>query len=203
MTPSDDKPRSKRRTSKSIALTPAEIKQIANKAEKPSAPIISGKAQRQELFLSLLSIGHSLSKAANGAGIVRSTVYLWLQDDVFKRRYDDAYADSTDNLVDVGYERATRQSGGSDVLLMFMIKARLPEYKEGYKPPLSNPDEATPINDKLNDIRGKLEQIYKEHILKQKMAAELEAMPSQRLVDVAPRRKAGVVVDAEVIEKPD
>ena len=69
--------------------------------------------------------GDSISKACQAAGIGRRTVYEWRGDDKkFAAEWEEAVETGTDVLEDEAIKRA---KDGSDVLLIFMLKARRPE----------------------------------------------------------------------------
>lgn len=103
-------------------------------------------AEAQRSFLEGLGHGLSISGAAKVAGVARSTVYEWrAADEAFAKAWDDALEEGSDILEDEALRRAvhgvSRQvaigSGPrqkivdlveySDVLLIFLLKARRPE----------------------------------------------------------------------------
>ena len=99
--------------------------------------------ERREKFISALAAGATVADAAKSAGIARETAYLWRKsDDTFAAEWDEAYAQGGDTLAKEAHRRAvegveepilcrgeivgyTRKY--SDVLLIFLMKAREPE----------------------------------------------------------------------------
>lgn len=79
-------------------------------------------------FLTRLATGASVTGAARGTGVSRATLYaLRLQDEEFRARWDEAVEKGTDVLEDLALKRART----SDVLIIFLLKARRPErYKD-------------------------------------------------------------------------
>ena len=94
-------------------------------------------------MLEALALGMSPMRAANAAGVGRSTAYLWRQEDPeFAAKWDEAVAEEIDRLEDEAFRRAVKgvkrpvYRGGvlvgeiteySDRLLMFLLKRRRPE----------------------------------------------------------------------------
>lgn len=79
---------------------------------------------RKRAFLAALSKGWSVSRAAQEAGVDRTTVYKWRERSAaFGRDWDFAFEAGTDLLEDIAHKRAFE---GSDTLLIFMLKARRP-----------------------------------------------------------------------------
>lgn len=81
-----------------------------------------------EAFAELGIVGH----ASRAAGIDRNTVYYWLEhDEQFAIAYRHAELAATEALE---REAARRAVAGSDVLLIFLLKARKPAmYRERYE----------------------------------------------------------------------
>lgn len=84
------------------------------------------------VFLDLFSKGASVTLAARGAGVDRTTPYLARRtSERFAAMWTAAEEASTQALEDVARQRAVKQS---DVLLIFLLKARRPEvYRENHK----------------------------------------------------------------------
>lgn len=73
--------------------------------------------------LRALASGGSYTLAAQAAGIARSAVFDWKNDDEeFNAQCLDAIEQGTDRLEDVAIERAV--SGNSDTMLIFTLKGR-------------------------------------------------------------------------------
>lgn len=97
----------------------------------------------EEAFLSALANGASVTLAGKSAGIGRSALYMWREDDKeFAKRWDSALESGTDLLEDEAKRRAVEgvkrpvYQGGecvgyvqeySDTLLIFLLKGRRPE----------------------------------------------------------------------------
>lgn len=75
--------------------------------------------------------GASMAQAAQAAGVSRQTIHKYRQlDEDFALAVADAIEEGTDRLVD---EARRRAFAGSDTLLIFLIKARRPEYRDSYR----------------------------------------------------------------------
>lgn len=91
--------------------------------------------QRIERFLELLAKSANVSRSARDAGISRQYVYDKLRNDpAFAERVAQAEEEAIEELEAVARERAI---AGSDLLIMFLLKAAKPEkYRD--KPALIN-----------------------------------------------------------------
>jgi hypothetical protein len=85
--------------------------------------------KKRNAFLTALAAGNSVTAAAAAAGIGRTAVYDWRDDDSeFAAAWDAAAEESTDLLEEEARRRAL---SASDVLLIFLLKARRPHiYRE-------------------------------------------------------------------------
>lgn len=82
--------------------------------------------QKKGRFLKLLRERGNATEAAKYAGISRGRAYAWRDEDPeFAAKWEEALEAGTDRLVEEAEKRAL---GGSDTLLMFLIKGRRPEY---------------------------------------------------------------------------
>lgn len=115
----------------------------ADRAQAAAAARVgSSMEMRQAAFLDVIRMGWSFAKACDDTGVSRTTAYRWREDDSeggFKERYEDALVEAKERLVDIVLKRATQddeETGrqASDVLLMFATKAKLPEYRDNYRP---------------------------------------------------------------------
>jgi hypothetical protein len=80
--------------------------------------------EKRRRVLDAISQGLTIAEAARAAGMARNTVSEWRADDpVFAREFEEAYAAGTDVWEQEARRRAFDQS---DVLLIFMLKARDP-----------------------------------------------------------------------------
>lgn len=114
----------------------------------PAAKIAKTR-RAKALFLREFRLCGSVTRSAEKAGVHRRTVYMWMEtDERFKKLFDDSLAESTDMLEEEARRRAVDgvvvpqfYKGDlisaavvreySDALLMFLLKARLPEkYRE-------------------------------------------------------------------------
>lgn len=109
-------------------------------AAKPAKPAASPKTESERIkFLMEISNGKTVTKAAEAAGIPRRRVYDWRdQSPSFAQAWDDAVAGANEVLLDEVRERALdRNDARSYLLLMFLVKAKYPEFKENYKQELT------------------------------------------------------------------
>lgn len=85
-----------------------------------------------ETFFSVLEQTGNITTACAGSGIARKTIYNYINTDPdFKTRVDDAKETAIEHLEGIALERAR---GGSDVLLMFLLKSLRPErYRDNPK----------------------------------------------------------------------
>lgn len=97
----------------------------------------------RENFLAALTVGCTVTAAANRAGVHRTTVYVWRgADKEFAAAWDDAYEQGSDHLEDEARRRAVdgvtkplmykgKKCGSiqeySDTLMITLLKARRPE----------------------------------------------------------------------------
>lgn len=83
-------------------------------------------------FLIALAGGASVKSAADRAGISRGEVYFERENNpAFREAWEDAIRMSTEGLEGAAHERALEKS---DLLMMFLLKARRPEiYNEKYQ----------------------------------------------------------------------
>jgi hypothetical protein len=85
-------------------------------------------AEKKAEFLRQLALDGNVTRSANAIGIVPRTIYDHkYRDEKFKEDWIAAVAIGDEAMVDEARKRAF---GGSDVLLMFMIKGRHPEYRD-------------------------------------------------------------------------
>jgi hypothetical protein len=81
--------------------------------------------EKDQQFLTTLSEGMSVKAACQKAGYSRTTAYLHReQDPEFRRAWDEAIEEGTDELEDTAYQRA---KDNSDTLLIFTLKGRRPQ----------------------------------------------------------------------------
>lgn len=84
---------------------------------------------KKETFLLFLSEGNTVTLAARAIGVSRQAIYKFRDnDDSFRKLWDEAIEEGTETLENVAINRGKLNS---DVLLMFMLKARNPDkYRE-------------------------------------------------------------------------
>ena len=97
-------------------------------------------AKHRERFLVLLSETGNITISAQGAGVSRAWVYTTMQkDEGFREQVEQAQEESVERLEAVARARA---EAGSDLLLMFLLKALKPEkYREQYRATISRSPE--------------------------------------------------------------
>jgi hypothetical protein len=95
------------------------------------------KAKALERFLELLSESGNITLSAQGSGISRAWVYALMEKDAsFRERVEQAREESVERLEAIARARA---EAGSDLLLMFLLKANKPEkYRDHYKATISS-----------------------------------------------------------------
>lgn len=110
----------------------ASGREAAPSAGLPREPRSNRTALKKRAMLTALGEGLSIREACKVARVGRRTYYDWRRDDrQFAADADDALADGTDRLEEIARERAKAYS---DVLLMFLMKARAPErYRDNYR----------------------------------------------------------------------
>ena len=112
---------------------------------------------RQDAFLQAYAeIGTIRGAQRTMAGIIsRTIVYRWLKDDPsFRTRFEHAQHDYRELLEDMVKDRLTDPAGnrGSDLLLIFSLKARWPErYRENVM---------VSVDDAPKVIEGKLVELF-------------------------------------------
>lgn len=88
--------------------------------------------KKRDFFLSALAAGQSVTAAAEQIGLTRQAMYkAKAANQGFARLWEEAIEAGTDILED---EAVRRAKDGSDVLLIFLLKARRPDkYRENIK----------------------------------------------------------------------
>ena len=83
------------------------------------------RAASQKAFLKAYAKTGVITSAAKATGIVRSTVYLWLdEDETFKPKMDDALDAALDGVEDAAFELAKQQDGP---MQRFILSRRRPQ----------------------------------------------------------------------------
>ena len=87
---------------------------------------------KKRAFLAAFCMTGILSKAAQIAGVDRSSHYHWLKDRDYREAFEFAKKAAGDNLESLAFERAQDKSDpGSTTLLIFLLKGAKPEkYRE-------------------------------------------------------------------------
>ncbi len=96
---------------------------------------LKDRTPEQLKFLTALSNGHTVTEAASLAHVGRRTLYdLRDREPGFRSAWDDAIAAGTDLFEEEVRHRALdRNDRYSHLLLMFMLKARDPRWKDSHK----------------------------------------------------------------------
>ena len=128
---------------------------------KGSRHFTGDKAEAKAKFLvALAKTNSSVTMACEAGGIRRATIYAWRQqDEDFAKAWDSALEEGTDRLEE---EAARRALNGSDVLLIFLLKARRKEkYADLHRQWHSGPgDEAIKVE--VEDSRPTIEALFSE-----------------------------------------
>jgi hypothetical protein len=117
-------------------------------------------------FLELVRQTGNVYLSARGAGVDRSTPYaLATRDRAFAAAWAQAEADAVDALE---AEARLRALGGSDQLLMFLLRAHRPErYRERNDVRVDLRRKAERLAERLgiptDEVRARLEQLAREH----------------------------------------
>ena len=104
--------------------------------ESPGSPDVARKRGRKRdwgrAFLDAFRQIGVVTPAAAAAGVSRHAVRKrCLRDPAFARKYAEALEESTERLESLAFARAASQKDPSDLLLIFLLKARRPEmYRE-------------------------------------------------------------------------
>lgn len=109
------------------------------------APLKRGrKRQWHKAFLDAFRQIGVVAPAASAAGVSRHSVRLaTIRDPKFAKAYAEALEESTERLEAVAFARASRAQSPSDLLLMFLLKARRPAtYRDNYRLEHTGPDGA-------------------------------------------------------------
>jgi transposase-like protein len=111
--------------------------------------------EKRTLVLRALVAGYSLTKAAEAAGIARSALHRWKDEDPeFQEEILDAIEAGTDRLEDEALRRAL---DSSDTMLIFTLKARRRE-KWGDKQQIDHKgDLNVTLADRLDDARRRVD----------------------------------------------
>jgi hypothetical protein len=175
---------------------------VSSGASKSPAAI----ATRKAAFLTYIGRGHSLSKAAQAVGVTLQATRNWRQCEEFQVEFDDAELAYKHSIEDEVHERAfERGADKSDNLLMFLAKRHIQAYKESHRVQIDHgTGDSGSINDKLDDLRGKLVQIYNENqaALAAK-ANEPMALIEGRMVDATPGATSLGPTAAELLKQPE
>ena len=107
-------------------------------------------------FLAALAAVGTVRAACAAVGVSRSVVYDRRKAcPAFAAEWDDASESGVDELV---YEARKRAMTRSDTLLMFLIKAARPEYRDNYKPPPPPPPPAPTF-----DVFDRIDELMQKH----------------------------------------
>lgn len=106
----------------------------------------------REIFLKTLTATCNVTRSAKRAGMGRSAVYDWRQDDDdFARAWDEAIEAAADRLEQVAFRRAT--TGKSDRMLEILLKGHRPKYRDKQLIG-SDPDNPLPPGFQVNLVKA-------------------------------------------------
>lgn len=107
----------------------------AGGASPPVHPKKPPKNLWKKAFLKAFAKIGSITAAATAVGVTRWAVHKAMaRSDDFRRQVDAAAEECTDRLEAIAVQRATRDENPSDLLLIFLLKARKPEkYRDNYR----------------------------------------------------------------------
>ena len=108
--------------------------------------------QNELAFIDGLANSLSVTGAAKNAGLCVRTLYQWREKDAaFAKRWADSVEAGTDTLEDIATERAKDKS---DLLMIFLMKARRPEKYRDNHPEEKKPDVDSDLADLANKLAG-------------------------------------------------
>jgi len=81
---------------------------------------------KKKSFLAAFAACGSLVKASETSRVDRSNHYLWMKDPQYREAFQEAQDRAARMLEDIAVKRATADEGGSDTLLIFLLKCRNP-----------------------------------------------------------------------------
>lgn len=113
------------------------------KRAKPDVTRKRGRKRNwQKAFLAAFAQIGIVAPAAAAAGVSRNAVRLaTLRDPAFAAKYAEALETSTERLEGMAYARAIRAESPSDLLMIFLLKARRPKvYRDNYRLEHTGPD---------------------------------------------------------------
>jgi hypothetical protein len=89
-------------------------------------------SHQKKKFLEHFRVEGNIRQAALAAGIARGNIWRWREhDEQFAQAFRQAELEATEYLEHIAFGRATRSESASDLLLIFLLKARAPEkYRE-------------------------------------------------------------------------
>jgi hypothetical protein len=101
-----------------------------NPVGRPPAPAVG---QWQPVFLAVLAASGNVTLACQAAGISRTSAYKSRE---HSKRFSSRWAEAIDTAIDLLEAEARRRAmAGSDLLMIFLLKAHRPEmYRDNYKP---------------------------------------------------------------------
>jgi hypothetical protein len=108
---------------------------------------------KKQAVLSAFKNCASVTKACEIADIARATFYGWLKDPEFKAAYEAAREEAIQVLEDEAIKRAT--IGGSDTLLIFLLKAARPQkYRDYVRQEVTGPNGAGLVPTRVEIVSG-------------------------------------------------
>lgn len=141
---------------------------------KKGHPSPAVNTKLQERFLAAYRECGTIRAAAEAARCGRRSHYNWLKTDAtYPERFQDADQEAGESLISEARRRALdEKSAASATLLIFLIKARYPEYRDNYRMHVA----VTPEQPKPQD-QGKGEALL-EQLLHDAAAAVAAASPA-------------------------
>jgi hypothetical protein len=113
---------------------------VAKKSKKkrtrvPGLKKGEGLTKEQHAFLAALPEAFGvIVTAAEAAGVDRRCHSNWIKNPEYREAFEEAFEAGTQKLEAAAIERASRKAKPSDILLIFMLKARRPDvYRDNVK----------------------------------------------------------------------
>lgn len=121
-----------------------------------------GMLRRHGVFLEALAEFGTIRSACDAADVSRRVYYDWIaRYPDFKQAAEDAMERNTDELEEVAQDRAKDKS---DLLLMFLLKKRRPEYRDNYQAPVGKPEEEEQQEVSRVEVEKKLKVLAERRI---------------------------------------
>ena len=153
--------------------------------DKKESRVDQETKKNQDRFIGIYRQGASVKSAAEGTGISRRTVQLWVKADKFgfTERFDGAQSDFKDSLIEMAMGRLNEQKpSDSPLLLITMLNAYIPEK---FRPTSASTEEVA--KDTIKELRTLAKNAF---VAKPAEEEELsERSPMQQVEEIILKKK--------------